>query len=118
MVFPYPRTFMFAACPRQRDERRQCRMKEPARPDTFAAAKFSYPVHPVVPVACPHQGKAMNPDGKTVVQRAGAVLEQGTTLRRKRRHCKAVMLTERQRRCFKKRNVLVQNGCASPEVVT
>src|SRR6266536_4851232 len=65
--------------PREFTERR---MEKPPEPDAFPAPLPADPVQAVIPVARAHQRETVGPDRERPIERAGAVLEQGSLLPR------------------------------------
>ena len=98
-----------AASFRQRRERLECRVQEPAEPDALPLAVLADPVHAVVPVAGADQRQAVRADGETPVEPTRAVLEQRRTLFREHRLEVGVVLAGAERLAFEERHGLVQH---------
>ena len=67
-------------CLGQGGEGGEGRVQEPGEPDALARAALAHAVHAVVPVAGADQRQAVAAQGQALVQRAGAMLEQGRGL--------------------------------------
>ena len=73
---PARRPGPLAAGLRDRRERGQDGIQEPAQPDALAPALVAYPVHAVVPVARPDQRQPVGADFEAPVERRRTVVEQ------------------------------------------
>src|SRR4029077_16516178 len=71
---------------------------------------LSHSVHPIVPVARPHERKTMLARGKTAVQRTCTMFKQCCADLRHSRLEVGLVLTFGERSAFQKRNNLVHHG--------
>src|SRR6185437_1102459 len=85
-------------------------MKEPSEPDALAAACFADAVHAIVPIPRTKQRQAVAADRKTEVERARAVFIQRAALFGDDRLKVGLGFAGRERRAFKKRYNLVEDG--------
>ena len=83
-------------------------MEKPAEPDAFAFPRGTDPVHPIVPVSRADQRKAVAANRQTAVERARAMLEQGTALRRHTGLEIRLVLANRESRPVEEGNDLVE----------
>jgi hypothetical protein len=91
--------------------------EEPRQPDALAASAVSDAIETVVPIASSDQRQAVLPLGRSVRERAPAVLVERTALGRRRVLVVAFELARRELLTGKERHALVEHG-ASPVAVT
>ena len=108
MQSPHFGALVLAACVGQPRKFPEVGVKKPAEPDALAFSCRSDPVHPIVPVSRADQRKAVAADRQTAVERARAMLEQGTALRRHTGLEIRLVLANRESRPVEEGNDLVE----------
>ena len=96
--------------PRQIREAPEVGVQEPRQPHALSLAAAAHEVHAVVPIAAPHQRKAVLAEPQTVLDGADAVLVDGRVFGRRLRLVVVRVLARIDRAPFEKRHALVEHG--------